>query len=195
MIRIFGTVFAALAGLAFGSFLNVFVARWPEGESVVRPRSHCRNCDHALAWWENIPVISWLALRGRCRSCREWIGWRYPIVEAAVGVLWAFAFWRLSAPAQSPEQSPVVLYAAVARIVGEFVFYWLLVALAALDAENFWLPNLLTFPGIGLGLAFAMLMGALGTSDGSMKYGAWRALAGQISAIVIAAGFLLLSNT
>jgi leader peptidase (prepilin peptidase)/N-methyltransferase len=194
MIRILGTVFAALAGLAFGSFLNVFVTRWPEGESVVRPRSHCRNCDHALAWWENIPLISWVALRGRCRACREWIGWRYPIVEAVLGALWAFAFWRLSAPAQFPEQSPVVLYAAIARIVSELVFYWLLVALAALDAENLWLPNLLTLPGIVLGLAYAMVMGALGASDGSMKYGAWRALAGQACAIAIAAGFMLLTR-
>ena len=163
MISILGTVFAALAGLAFGSFLNVFVTRWPEGESVVRPRSHCRNCDHALAWWENIPLISWVLLRGRCRSCREWIGWRYPIVEAAVGALWAFAFWRLSAPAQSPEQSPMVIYAAIARIVGECVFYWLLVALAALDAENFWLPNWLTFPGIVLGLAYAVMSAEMPT--------------------------------
>ncbi len=192
MIRILGTVFAALVGLAFGSFLNVCVTRWPEDDSIVRPRSHCRNCDHALAWWENIPVVSWLVLRGRCRACREWIGWRYPIVEAVLGALWAFAFWQISAPAQFPEQSPLVLYATVARIVGELVFCWLLVALAVLDAENFWLPNLLTFPGIVLGLAFATLMGALSASDGSMKYGAWRALAGQTCALAIAAGFLLL---
>src|ERR1700688_1081314 len=56
MIRILGTIFAGLLGLAFGSFLNVCLTRWPEDESIVHPRSHCRNCDHALAWWENIPL-------------------------------------------------------------------------------------------------------------------------------------------
>src|ERR1700678_1831389 len=69
MIRILGTIFAGLLGLAFGSFLNVCLSRWPEGESVVKPRSHCRNCDHTLAWWENIPLLSWIVLRGRCRKC------------------------------------------------------------------------------------------------------------------------------
>ena len=94
MIRILGTVFAALLGLAFGSFLNVCLSRWPEGESIVTPRSHCRNCGRVLAWWENVPLLSWLALRGRCRGCGAWIGWRYVIVEAAVGGLWAMVAWQ-----------------------------------------------------------------------------------------------------
>src|ERR1039458_5482123 len=68
MIRILGTIFAGLLGLAFGSFLNVCLSRWPAGESVVKPRSHCRQCNRTLTWWENVPLISWLALRGRCRT-------------------------------------------------------------------------------------------------------------------------------
>src|ERR1035441_9281736 len=95
MIRILGTIFAGLLGLAFGSFLNVCLSRWPQGESIVKPRSHCRQCDHTLAWWENLPLVSWLALRGRCRSCHAWIGWRYPLVELAVGVLWATVAWSI----------------------------------------------------------------------------------------------------
>ena len=71
MIRILGTIFAGLLGLAFGSFLNVCLSRWPEGESIVRPRSHCRSCGRTLAWWENVPLVSWLALRGRCRTCHD----------------------------------------------------------------------------------------------------------------------------
>jgi len=84
MIRVLGTVFAALLGLAFGSFLNVCLSRWPQDESVAAPRSHCRSCGRTLPWWENVPLLSWLALRGRCRSCKAWIGWRYPLVELAV---------------------------------------------------------------------------------------------------------------
>src|ERR1039457_6567682 len=94
MIRILGTIFAGLLGLAFGSFLNVCLSRWPAGESVVTPRSHCRSCEHILGWWENIPLLSWLSLRGRCRGCGTWIGWRYPLVELAVSVLWAYPAWR-----------------------------------------------------------------------------------------------------
>src|SRR5208282_2595935 len=90
MIRILGTIFAGLVGLAFGSFLNVCLSRWPAGESVVKPRSHCRQCGRTLAWWENVPLVSWIALRGRCRSCKSWIGWRYPLVELSVAVLWAY---------------------------------------------------------------------------------------------------------
>ena len=78
MIRILGTIFAGLFGLAFGSFLNVCLSRWPVGESIVRPRSHCRDCDHTLEWFENIPLVSYLRLRGRCRVCFALIGWRYP---------------------------------------------------------------------------------------------------------------------
>ncbi len=85
MIRIVGTILAGLLGLAFGSFLNVCLSRWPEGESVVKPRSHCRNCGRTLAWWENVPLVSWIALRGRCRTCKAKISWRYPLVELAVG--------------------------------------------------------------------------------------------------------------
>src|SRR5208337_4839404 len=63
MMRILGTIFAGLLGLAFGSFLNVCLSRWPEGESIVQPRSHCRQCSRTLTWWENIPLLSWVALR------------------------------------------------------------------------------------------------------------------------------------
>jgi leader peptidase (prepilin peptidase) / N-methyltransferase len=140
MIRLLGTIFAGLLGLAFGSFLNVCLSRWPEGESVVQPRSHCRHCGHTLAWWENVPLASWLLLRGRCRSCRAEIGWRYPLVELAVGALWAAVAW----------QSYGTLF-PLEFAAGMMIFMWTMVALAALDAEYFWLPNAITLPGIALG--------------------------------------------
>jgi leader peptidase (prepilin peptidase)/N-methyltransferase len=148
MIRILGTIFAGLLGLAFGSFLNVCLSRWPEGESVIKPRSHCRNCDHILAWWENVPLVSWLALRGRCRKCRAWIGWRYPLVELAVGALWVLAALH-SYHAFFPLE-----YAA-----GMMFLIWTLVGLAILDAEHLWLPNAMTLPGIALGFFWWFLQG------------------------------------
>ncbi len=164
-----GTIFAALLGLAFGSFLNVFLARFPEGESIVSPRSHCRHCEHTLAWWENLPVLSWLILRGRCRQCHAWIGIRYPLVELAVALLWIGCWLRSCAPLLAtalstwPATGPAVLetphpaiHAAI-QLCGNALVCWLLTALAFLDAEYFWLPDWLTLPGIASGFLFVLL--------------------------------------
>lgn len=170
MIRILGTIIAGLLGLAFGSFLNVCLSRWPAGESVVTPRSHCRTCGRTLAWWENIPVVSWLVLRGRCRTCKTKIGWRYPLVECSLAALWALTVWRvlpaMLAPNLSPFEAPLVFsYASGFDVaVGQIILYWLLVALAVLDAENLWLPNWITLPGIGLGILSTTLHLTLGES-------------------------------
>src|ERR1039458_7193393 len=143
MIRIVGTVFAAPLGLAFGSFLNVYLSRWPEGESIVHPRSHCRSCGRTLAWWENVPLVSWLALRGRCRSCGASVSWRYPLVELAVGGIWATAAWKFL------SDVPLLTSTTIRSMEGAvalMAFQWLLVALAVLDAEHQWLSNFLTLP-------------------------------------------------
>jgi leader peptidase (prepilin peptidase)/N-methyltransferase len=162
MIRILATAFAGLLGLAFGSFLNVCLSRWPAGESIVHPRSHCRNCAHTLAWWENIPLLSWMFLRGRCRNCRTAISWRYPLVELAVGVLWALQAWRYSEVIGQPDVTTVNI--ALAHTLGMMVLYWMLVALAALDAENLWLPNFITIPGITLGFILTAILAPLDDS-------------------------------
>ena len=87
-------VWLGLTGLAIGSFLNVVIARVPEGQSIVRPRSKCPRCGHALAWFENIPVFSWLALRARCSHCKAPISIQYPLVELVTSVLFLAAFLR-----------------------------------------------------------------------------------------------------
>jgi leader peptidase (prepilin peptidase)/N-methyltransferase len=148
MLRILATIFAGLLGLAFGSFLNVCLSRWPQGESVVHPRSHCRNCGRTLSWQENIPVLSWLLLRGRCRICYDLIGWRYPLVELTVGALWAGVAWR----------SSTTLF-PIEFAVGMMSFMWALVCLAVLDAENLWLPDAITLPGIVTGFLWWFLQG------------------------------------
>src|SRR3954467_13457076 len=138
MIRVLATVFAALLGLAFGSFLNVCLSRWPEGESIAKPGSHCRACGRTLAWWENVPLVSWIALRGRCRSCGAWIGWRYPLVEAAVGGLWATLVWYAGVDLFHPDVGGGPFWLVVAVTVCSLGFLWLLIALAVLDAEHLW---------------------------------------------------------
>lgn len=166
MIRIFGTVLAALLGLAFGSFLNVCLSRWPEGESVVTPRSHCRNCGRTLVWWENLPVVSWLFLRGHCRTCGSKISWRYPLVELLIGVLWALVVWQqvsrvgAAISGEVVSFSPLFVFQFLATIGGDMILTWLLVALAALDSEHLWLPDWLTWPGIFLGIMQNLVNGA-----------------------------------
>lgn len=198
MIRIAGTIVAALVGLAFGSFLNVVVTRWPAEESVVRPGSHCRNCGRFLSWWENIPVLSWLMLRGHCRTCRAWIGWRYPLVELAVGVSWALAVWNFSEWNPASASASGEMTKAVIGLVGQLIFFWLLVALAALDLENLWLPDLITLPGIGLGILLVILKAAFtplspfAAATQSIGVIVARAAIGAGAGTLVAAGLILL---
>lgn len=125
-------ILAGVTGLVFGSFYNVCIHRYLTGQSVVRPGSHCPDCGHPLAWWENIPLMSFLALRGRCRVCRRPISWRYPLVEAVAGlwaVLLALRFgW-------SPEW---LVY---------FAFGGALIVASFIDLELFILPDVITLPG------------------------------------------------
>ena len=203
MIRILGTVFAGLFGLAFGSFLNVCLSRWPEGESIVHPHSHCRNCDHTLAWWENIPLVSWIALHGRCRNCYDLIGWRYPLVELAVAALWAIQSWNILRLVLDPELAAISpflhfnVYNDIGLAFGHLIFYWLLVALAVLDAENLWLPNWLTFPGTALGFVANVLYRVIGSRYSDDLSQSWTSEAGStalssILSILAAAGLILL---
>ena len=184
-----------LLGLAFGSFLNVCLSRWPAGESVVQPRSHCRQCGRTLTWWENVPLLSWLALRGRCRTCRAWIGWRYPLVELVVGTLWGLVAWRFLDWAFLPGVPELAFFRGLVMLVGHLVFYWLLVTLAVLDAEHLWLPNWLTWPAIAIGFTYSSVplpfddVVALASWGTSIQI---RAAIASILAMSIAAGLILL---
>jgi leader peptidase (prepilin peptidase)/N-methyltransferase len=190
MIRILGTIFAGLLGLAFGSFLNVCLSRWPQEESVVKPRSHCRHCDHTLAWWENVPLVSWLALRGRCRGCGAWIGWRYPLVELAVGALWASVAWQALSTILDPSSTG--LAPSFVAAIGMMIFYWVIVALAVLDAENLWLPDWLTLPGIALGLVLVNVQAYLDKNRVHVEMGQLLAAVSSVLGIVAAAGLILM---
>ena len=133
-------VFALLFGLAFGSFLNVCISRLPRHQSIVRPPSHCPRCNARIAAYDNIPLVSFLLLRGRCRNCQKRIAWRYPFVEAAVAALTVGN----------------VLFTGGINVesVAFTIFCALLLALAVCDAETMQLPDALTLPLLGLGILY-----------------------------------------
>jgi leader peptidase (prepilin peptidase) / N-methyltransferase len=132
--------FAAAFGALFGSFLNVCIYRLPLDKSVVWPASACPHCGRLLAWYENIPILSWMALRARCRTCGAPIGVRYPIIEAVTAVMFGFAWWHYG---------PGVLLAS------RLVFGCALIVLFAIDLEHHLLPNAITLPGIIVGVVFS----------------------------------------
>jgi leader peptidase (prepilin peptidase)/N-methyltransferase len=154
---------ALLFGLVVGSFANVCIHRLPrdyepsagrlgwlrdvvrQALSVVHPPSHCPRCNSPIRPWDNVPVLSWLVLRGRCRSCRQPIPLRYPAVEAANGLLWL---------------GLALLHGPRLRTVLEMVLVTVLLVLAVIDLEHQLLPDVLTLPGTALGLAAAFLPGS-----------------------------------
>jgi leader peptidase (prepilin peptidase) / N-methyltransferase len=192
MFRVLATAFAALAGLAFGSFLNVCASRWPHKMSIVRPRSYCPNCGRTLTWWENVPLLSWLALRGRCRTCRAGIGWRSPLVELAIGALWAHECLHCLNSISRPGLIPYDLRSALATAISSAILEWLLVALAVLDAEHLWLPDWITLPGIALGILSQLVNSAIESVPWFFKEGFLWTLEKTLFAALIAAGFILL---
>lgn len=137
-----GLVVAGVLGLVLGSFLNVCIVRWgaEPKESVVRPRSRCPRCGYQLAAADNIPVLSWLLLRGRCRSCRQPIPVMYPLVELAVAAIWAGAVWR---------------YGVTLAALHGAVFLSLLLGIALTDARRYVIPDEFSLGGLGLALALA----------------------------------------
>jgi leader peptidase (prepilin peptidase)/N-methyltransferase len=198
MIRTLGTTFAALLGLAFGSFLNVCLSRWPLEESIVSPRSHCRDCFHTLSWWENIPLLSWLILRGRCRKCNAAIGWRYPLVELAVAALWAIQAWKLFLVFPDYDLPIYQTYDELLTAGAWMLFYWLIVALAVIDFEHFWLPDWVTLPGTVLGCllapAHAVLIAHSPMKDPNvtLRHSVTSAFLSNLLGIAIAPGLILL---
>lgn len=138
---------AAFFGFVAGSFLNVVIHRIPRHESIVWPASHCPLCGEAIAPRDNIPLVSYLLLRGRCRNCKAPISARYPLVEALTGLLFAAAAYRFGFGFE-------LLWALV--LIG------ILVPLAAIDLERRLLPNVIVGPGTLAGLALSVLMNPVG---------------------------------
>ncbi len=156
-LRIIVTAFAFAIGAVVGSFLNVVIWRVPRGESIVAPPSHCPGCNERLAWYHNIPLVSWIVLRGRCAYCRTRISPRYPLVELITGLL---------------AVACVTVFGLSPVAVRTFVFVSLLVALTYIDLDHWLLPHGITWPGIVLGLGTAWLPGAPGLVPSLLGAGA-----------------------
>jgi len=168
-------LFFALFGLMMGSFLNVCIARLPVGESVVRPRSHCRGCGQPIAAWDNVPLLSWILLGAKCRACKSRIQWVYPAIESAICGLFVMCCVQFSVP----------LAGAWALLC------FLLVGLAVMDAQTLLLPDLFTLPGLLAGLVFSGLRPGLEQDAWSWQAAA-RSVGLALLAAAVAAAVLLL---
>lgn len=144
---------AGVLGLVLGSFLNVCIVRWgaEPKQSVVRPRSRCPRCGTSLKPWDNIPVLSWMLLGGKCRSCRLPISPMYPLVELGTGLIWAMLFWH---------------FGPTLHALGGALFFTILLGIALTDFRNYIIPDEFTVGGlvVGLLLAAAGGMAGLGTA-------------------------------
>jgi leader peptidase (prepilin peptidase)/N-methyltransferase len=168
-----------LFGLVFGSFLNVCIYRMPRELSVVSPRSFCPGCDTPIAAYDNIPVVSWIILRGKCRNCGTKISPRYAIVELLTGLLFVVSYLSAGSTAEAIKLS---------------VLSFLLIGLIFTDAETKLLPDLLTKPGIALGLIFSLLVPLEGPAQFFLRsVDNWRiaSLLNSLAGALLGGGFIL----
>lgn len=179
----FYLIAVAVVGAVIGSFLNVVIHRLPREESVVLPASRCPQCSAVIRPYDNIPVISWLMLRGRCRSCKTPIPARYPAVELLTALLFALTFWARSG--------------LTLALPFDLVFVAAILALIFIDAEHMILPNAITYPGIVFALAARILVPNLygveflGAGEGAMPD--WSlSIVGAVLGALAGGGFLWL---
>lgn len=157
-----GWVFAGVWGALWGSFFNVAIHRVGLYESVVRPRSRCPKCGHAISAADNIPILSWLLLGGRCRRCRDPISVRYPLVEALTALLALGVWWRFVALSAVDGVDPVWL---LARFFYYFAFVGTLLVLGGIDLDHLLLPDQITYPAIPIFLVAGILVGEVPALD------------------------------
>src|SRR5690606_19808157 len=140
-------------GLLLGSFLNVCSLRWPVDESVVSPPSHCPGCDEPIRWYDNVPVASWLVLRGRCRACAEPISPQYPLTELGTALVWAGVF---------------AAHGASWEAVRGGIFLTILFGIAISDARFYIIPDQFSVGGAAVGLATSFLPGGIGWTQAAL---------------------------
>lgn len=140
-------------GACIGSFLNVCIYRIPKKESVIKPRSHC-ECDAKIAWYDNIPILSWFLLRGRCRVCRKWISFRYPFIEFLCAVLFLIA-WILNSPGKA---------------IAEMIFIGIIIPTIFIDFDHLYIPDRFSIGGFMVGVIISLLIPSLHGFSGDAPY-------------------------
>jgi leader peptidase (prepilin peptidase) / N-methyltransferase len=171
-INSYMAVLSFLLGLVLGSFMNVCIYRIPERMSIVKPGSHCRSCSNSIKWYDNVPLLSYLILKGRCRHCGAPIGFRYPLVEGLAGALSLALFLRHGL-------GFIYLYM--------LVFSLSLVVISFIDLDHMIIPDVLSIPGIVLGLLGSFLVPYLSPLDSLIGI-----IAGGGTFYIIAYGYSLL---
>ena len=151
-------VLGGLLGLLLGSFLNVCSLRWPQDQSVVSPPSRCPGCERRIRWYENVPVLGWVFLRGRCRGCREPISIQYPLVELATGLIWAAMVWQHGADWEALRGG---------------LFLTILLGIAVSDARFYIIPDEFSVGGAVLGLGLAFAPGGIGVREALLGALVW----------------------
>ena len=167
-------LFAFIFGAVVGSFLNVCIYRLPAGKSIAFPPSACPQCQTAIRWYDNVPIVSFLLLRGKCRSCGATIAWRYPLVELLNGLLTAALMLRFG---------PTLTFAVF------FVFCSSLVVITFIDLDHQIIPDVISLPGIGIGFLFSFFLPWLSWSNSLLGI-----LAGGGSLLLVAYGYQFLTG-
>jgi len=180
-----GYVTVGVWGALWGSFFNVVIVRLPEGESLVRPASHCRSCGAPVRWYDNIPLLSYLILRGRCRRCGARYSARYLLVELLVCVL-ALLMHHLFV-VRAPAGAPIAPQLAQLAITS--LFCGTLVAITFIDLDHLIIPDAITYPGIPLAVLLSLFMGLPHLWDGAVG-----AAAGYLFIRLIADGYRLIKK-
>jgi leader peptidase (prepilin peptidase)/N-methyltransferase len=147
LVEPFAIPFAAALGAILGSFLNVLILRLPKEESVVFPGSKCPSCQAPIAWYDNIPVVSWLVLGGKCRNCQAGISIQYPLVEIVVAAIWGLAVWH---------------YGLTLNALAAAIFCTILLGIAVTDARHYLIPDEFSLGGLVLGLLLSLRDGVDG---------------------------------
>ncbi len=170
---IFFELAALLLGLLLGSFLNVCISRVPAHESIVTPRSHCPGCLAPLRWYDNIPLLSWVLLAGRCRACKAAIPWRYPLVELGTGIWFALAtaFPLHSLNAAVPPPSPEHAIRIVLDGIAVLLLGFCLIGLMVIDWQTQTLPDAFTLGGAAVGFLLVCLQAVfLNPGEGDLHF-------------------------
>jgi leader peptidase (prepilin peptidase)/N-methyltransferase len=144
--QLFWLMWFGVLGLCLGSFLNVVIWRLPRGISIILPTSACPACGAKIHWYDNIPIISYVVLRGRCRKCEVRISLRYPLIEALTGVVTVLVFWRFGISIQGAIRLLLVL---------------LMIAVATIDAEHMIIPDEISLGGAAVGLGLSFIRGGV----------------------------------